>query len=78
MVDWHPIETIPAGRLVLVWSAQYNETAIVWAKRWNKGMRYFPAGGAIGWKPTHWAELPKGPKEWHAKHDLEAAHGLRH
>ncbi len=77
MLDWQPIETVPIDEVVMIWG-HHGDMAIAWVKSEHKALYYFPSGGAIGWRPTHWASLPKGPKEWHAKQSLEVALGLRH
>jgi hypothetical protein len=66
MTDWKPIETAPVGRLILIANAadQIVKTGV--AEREVDGnlllnVPGYPLTGQKWW--THWADMPKPPKE---------------
>lgn len=63
MSEWHPIETAPRMKPVIVWSAEYGMAMAYWSDL--SGKWFVSCSGyaviSLDWNPTRWTELPNPP-----------------
>lgn len=57
---WHPIETAPRDRNILVYDPGYGHLVVIWSEFYNLWITVF--GRKLTEPPTHWQKLPEDPK----------------